>query len=130
MGIADKWRGVNVADFAADYLQEIRSGVDVADGFRDKAVLMGFSAPPEIKWAFLQAAVDGAETEDELGSIAAGPFEDLLGQHGDQYIDLVEARCRVDAKFARMTTAAWRHMMSDDIWGRIQAIQAQVPDPL
>jgi len=130
MSIAEKWKGVNVATLAADWLQEIRSGADVPDGFGSKVVLMDFTAPPEIKWAFLQAAVDSAETDDELGSIAAGPFENLLGHHGDKYIDLVEARCRKDAKFARMTTAAYRHMMSDDVWSRVQAIQAAVPNPL
>ena len=130
MGIAEKWIGVDVAAFAADWLQEVRSGVDVTDGFGSKVVLMGFTAPPEVEWAFLQAAVDRAETDDELYSIAAGPFENLLGHHGDQYIDLVEGRCREDAKFARMTTGAWRYMMSDDVWTRVEAIQAAVPNPL
>jgi hypothetical protein len=130
VGIAEKWKTVDVAGFAADWLQEIRSGLEVSDGFVSKVVLMGVTAPPGIKWTFLQAAVDRAGTDDELRSIAAGPFENLLGHHGEQYIDLVEAHCRENVKFARMTTAAWRHMMSDDVWTRVETIQSAVPDPL
>ncbi|HEX8257794.1 MAG TPA: hypothetical protein VF589_09175 [Allosphingosinicella sp.] len=83
-----------------------------------------------MQWAFLKAAVDCAETNGELRAVAAGPFEHLLGSHGEHYIAQVESRCREDGKFARMTTAAWRHRMGDDVWRRVQAIQAAVPDPL
>ncbi len=120
-----------MAALAALWLEEIRSGREPADDdARMAVVLMNFTAPADVQWKFLQAAVDLAESDDELGTIAAGPFEHLLGHHGADYIELVEARCRDDARFARMTTGAWRHMMSDDVWSRVQAIQAAVPDPL
>lgn len=121
---------MDLAALASAWLQEVRSGEDVTDGFGMQVVLMDFTAASETKWQFLQTAVEAAESDDELGAIAAGPFENLLGRNGEEYISLVEARCREDPKFARMTTGAWRHMMSDDVWARIQAIQAAVPDPL
>jgi hypothetical protein len=74
--------------------------------------------------------VDGADTDNELYAVAAGPFEHLLGTHGEHYIALVECRCHDDAKFARMTTAAYQHLMSEEVWSRVQAIQAAVQDPL
>ncbi len=116
---------------AADWLREIRSNKPPADDDVGSAVvLMNFTATADVQWAFLQAAVDGAETDDELYAVAAGPFEHLLGTHGGHYIALVESRCHDDAKFARMTTAAYQHMMSEEVWGRVQAIQATVQDPL
>ena len=50
---------------------------------------MNFTAPADVQWSFLKAAVTAAETDDELGAIAAGLFEHLLGSHGDEYIALV-----------------------------------------
>lgn len=88
-------------------------------------VLMNFTAPAENQWAFILYAIEAAKTDDELGAIAAGPFEHLLGWHGPAYIDAVEARALSDPKFARMTTYAWQYKMSDDVWRRVQAIQAR-----
>lgn len=86
-------------------------------------VLMNFTHPPEDQWAFIKAAVDAARSEDELGHIAAGPLEHLLGHHGSSYIDAIEDLARHNAKFARTTTGVWRYMMTDDIWARVQVIQ-------
>lgn len=91
----------------------------------DAVVLMNFTAAPEQQWTFLLCAVEAADADDEVGSIAAGPFEHLLGWHGPAYIDAVEARALNDPKFARMTTYAWQYKMPDDVWQRVQAIQAR-----
>ena len=117
--------------FAADWLCEIRTNKPPTDGdVGSSVVLMNFTAAADVQWTFLQAAVAGATTDEELYAIAAGPFEHLLGTHGEDYVALVESCCRADAKFARMTTAAYQHLMSEDVWSRVRAIQATVPNPL
>lgn len=131
MGIAEKWKSYDMTALAADWLREIRNNERPADGDVGSAVvLMNFTATADVQWAFLQAAVDGAETDYELYAIAAGPFEHLLGSHGEHYIALVESRCHDDPKFARMTTAAYQHLMSEEVWSRVQAIQGAAQDPL
>lgn len=50
------------------------------------------------------AAVKHAESDDDLGHIAAGPIEQLLGWHGDQYIERVESQSKLDEKFVRTMT--------------------------
>lgn len=113
------------------WLEEVRSGKEPADDdARSAVVLMNFTAPPEVQWAFLEAAVEGSVGDEELYALAAGPFEHLLGFHGDDYIARVEAKCRTEPKFARMTTGAYRHLMNDDVWSRVQAIQAALDNPL
>lgn len=110
---------------AADWLREIRQGT------RSEAVTeMNFTAPPEVQWSFLTACISMARSDDELTDIAIGPFEHLLGFHGADFIDRVEATARRSVAFARMTTAARRHMMSEDVWQRVQAIQRSAPEPL
>ena len=93
-------------------------------------VMMSFMAPPEKQWEFICSAVASAESDDELAHIAAGPAEHLLGRHGQEFIARMEAHAAADPTFARMLTGVWQHLMPDDIWARVQAIQDGVPDPL
>ncbi|HEX8643746.1 MAG TPA: hypothetical protein VF702_07505 [Allosphingosinicella sp.] len=116
---------------ASLWLEEVISGTEVADDdVRSAVVLMNLTAPPEVQWALLEAAIERSVGDEELLAIAAGPFEHLFGFHGDDYISQFEARCRQDARFARVTTGAYRHLMNDAVWNRVQAIQAGVEKPL
>ena len=91
-----------------------------------EVTLMNFFAAPAQQWEFLEKAVELAENHAQLVAIAAGPFEHLLGHHGDEYIGLVEEKATSDPKFAAMIRDSWRYMMSDEVWARVQAIQARV----
>ena len=93
-------------------------------------VMMNFTAAADDQWQFIRGAVAYAGSDDELGQIAAGPLEHLLGWHGEKFITQVEQQAGADPKFARMLTGAWKYRMSDEVWARVQAIQARVPDPL
>jgi hypothetical protein len=120
-----------MAYFAARWLAELRDGPPAGESAVGQAVaMMNFAAAPEQQWLFIRSAVAQAATDDELGHVAAGPLEHILGRHGDQYIAAVEEEAARDAKFARMLTGVWKYMMSDEVWGRVQAIQARVPAPL
>jgi hypothetical protein len=93
-------------------------------------VLMNFTAPADLQWFFLKYAVSIAAFDNELGAIAAAPFEHLLSFHGEGYISSVETEHRTNQNFSRMTTGAWQCGMSDEIWSAIEAIQAAVIDPI
>ncbi len=91
---------------------------------------MGFTAPADMQWRFILAAIRFAESDDELGHVAAGRIECLLGRHGSEFIVRVEHEAQRDMKFARAMTGVWRHLMTDDVWQRVEAIQRRIPDPL
>jgi hypothetical protein len=91
---------------------------------------MEFTATPEQQWQFILPAVALAETDDELACIAAGPIEHLLGWHGEKYIEKVERQAATDPQFGRALTGVWKYLIKDEIWARVQALQARVPDPL
>lgn len=125
MSIREEWDKVDVRNFVAAWLDERRQGGSDADDSLDmKATLMSFTASPEVQWQFIRSAVEQSVNDDELGTIAAGPFESLMGKHGPAYIDQLEQLCQTHAKFARMTTGAWQHSMSEEVWARVQAIQS------
>ena len=99
---------------------------DVAEEDSDlqqSVVMMNFTAPANVQWAFILEAIARAQTEDQLGAIAAGPMEHLLGHHGDDYIELFEERSATDSKFAAAVRGMWQYKMSDDNWRRIEAIK-------
>jgi hypothetical protein len=111
-------------DFALAWLRQHREGQRERE--RDEGlyvVHMNFTARPEHKWKFILLAVQHAQSDAELGHVAAGPLEHLLSWHGDAFIAAVEEEAKRDPKFARTMTGVWRMKMSDEIWERVQSIQ-------
>jgi hypothetical protein len=86
---------------------------------------MSFTATPDQQWKFILLAMKHAETDEELGHIAAGPMEHLLGWHGDQYIAIVEQEAQQNPKFARMLTGVCKYLMNDTVWQRIESLQGK-----
>lgn len=108
------------ASFAESWLAELRSGDKSEDDRVGASVTwMGFTARPEQQWKFIRLATAAAVSDDELGHIAAGPVECLLGHHGVQFIDEVESLASGDPQFARMLTGVWKYMIPDDVWERL-----------
>jgi hypothetical protein len=114
-----EWR-----DFAEAWLAELREKPSDSKSRVGQAVVsMNFSAASERQWDFILLAVSLAETEEELGHIAAGPIEHLLGWHGKDYIERVEEQAAIDPKFTRTMLGVWQYKMTEEIWSRVQAIQ-------
>ena len=86
-------------------------------------VLMNFTAPPNVQWEYILAAVLLAQNEDQLDALAAGPMEHLLATHGDDYIDQFEALAASNSKFATAVEGVWQNRMSDTVWSRVEAIK-------
>lgn len=134
MSLKEDWESVDASkltELASNWLLELRRDPSQENAeFGQEVVFMNFSAPPEIQWSFVLAAIDLAESDDELGHIAAGPLEHLLGFHGNDYIDRIEAQADADQKIALTLTGVWQHLTTDDVWARVRKIQARVPNPL
>lgn len=134
MPIDKRWEKLTSSDWAAfaeAWLAERRKSKSVEESdVGMSVVLMNFTATPEQQWKFILAAVSLAESDDELGDIAEGPIEHLLGWHGKEYIGLVEMQAAKDPKFARTLTGVWKNKIADDVWARLRALQKQVTNPL
>jgi hypothetical protein len=61
---------------------------------------------PENAWVVIGLLVERAD-EDVLGSIAAGPLEDLLREHGAAMVSRVEAKARRDPVFKQCLGGVW-----------------------
>jgi hypothetical protein len=54
--------------------------------------------------------------------LSAGPLEDLLARHGQDFIALVELEAAADPSFAHLLGGVWKSGMSDDVWAWVQAV--------
>jgi hypothetical protein len=130
----DMWDHLSAQDwsaFARSGLAELQvAASERSDDYEQKVVLMNFTATPEQQWIFIQAAVELAQSDDELGAIAAGPLEHLLGHHGEQYIGPAENLAAASPVFARTLTGMNQYLMSESTWARVRKLQQAVVTPL
>jgi hypothetical protein len=54
--------------------------------------------------------------------LSAGPIEELLARHGENFIDRIEAEARKDPLFATVLGGVWQNSMSDEVWKRLQSV--------
>jgi hypothetical protein len=57
-----------------------------------------------------------------LSNLAAGPVEDILVLHGEEFIGRVEVWSRRDPQFRKLLGAVWQNDMTDEVWRRLQAV--------
>jgi hypothetical protein len=77
---------------------------------------------PETAWSVIQEIIALDHSDQILANVGAGPFEDLMGNHGPQFIDRVEMCSRSHPAFRRMLGIVWKTAISDEVWNRIKAI--------
>jgi hypothetical protein len=117
-------------DIVSGYLEHCRTS---NERFSDAALTvtaMTFMAPPEQQWQMVLEAIRQARNDPDLSHIAAGPIEGLLGRHGEQHIGRMEQQAAADPKFARAMTGVWHYAISDEVWARVQVLQARCPNPM
>lgn len=77
---------------------------------------------PEHAWQCILATVADSRALPFLGILAAGPMEDLLGIHGDAFIERVEHHALQNPTFAWTLGGVWQCQMTDGIWTRVQQV--------
>ena len=77
---------------------------------------------PQLLWQLILAIHSRNQSDDVQCVLAAGPLEDLLANHGSEFIEVVEQRAKDDPSFARLLRGVYRSSMSDDVWRRVTNI--------
>lgn len=80
--------------------RESRSWAD--DRMRDLVMVQ-----PEEAWPLIRAIVAAVDDERTLCGIGAGVLENLVRDHGAQFIDRIESAARGDAKFRVALSCVW-----------------------
>lgn len=77
---------------------------------------------PDDAWKAIHEIRKMNGSDHILSNLAAGPLEDLLVYHGEDFIDRIEDACKEDDQLRRLLGATWQNEMSDSLWSRIKAI--------
>ena len=80
----------------------------------------------ELLWRFILVAYKRDISDRVTAVLAAGPLEDLLAKHGPLYIDRVEQLAKDDGRFNSLLGGVWRNTMTDEVWGRVEAVRKEV----
>ena len=73
---------------------------------------------------------EDTEAKQVLGLVAAGPLEDLLGLHGEDFIGRIEVEAQRDRRIAWMLGGMYQFLMSDEVWARTRRVAVEwPPDP-
>jgi hypothetical protein len=122
------------SQIASDWIAYARLNPTKApDEVHDRGWVMNDCAfdHPELAWDAIKLVVSRYSGEDlfgerenearkVVGGTAAGPLENLLAEHGPQFIDMVEAEARRDRRFMWTLGCVWKNSMNDDVWTRVQ----------
>jgi hypothetical protein len=74
---------------------------------------------PEIVWAAILSIIDKTSNDRVIGNLAAGPLEELIGNHGPAWIDRIENEARRNPKFRHLLGGVWQSS-TPEIWARVE----------
>jgi hypothetical protein len=77
---------------------------------------------PETLWLLILEIHHRDQSATIQQVLSAGPVEDLLARHGENFVDRIEAEARKDPLFAKLLGGVWQNRMSDAVWKRVQAV--------
>lgn len=85
----------------------------------DELISPAYDCDPEGLWQFIQTAYKREMSDRLFAVLAAGPLEDLLCDHGPDFIDRVETEARQNPRFRELLGGVWCRNMAADVWERI-----------
>lgn len=77
---------------------------------------------PHDAFEVVLAIIDANHSDPVIGSLSAGPVEDLLVEHGADIIEFVEIEAKRSPIFACMLGGVWRSSMDESVWCRLNAV--------
>jgi hypothetical protein len=80
---------------------------------------------PEQAWEMIKAVVEFDASPPVMESIAAGPVEELLIQHGEKIIAKVEKDARDSAVIRDLLGGVWKGAMPERVWSKIESLRSQ-----
>ena len=74
---------------------------------------------PELGFVFILSVLATTADEEILGSLSAGPLENLLAFHGASVIDKIEDEARRSPRFRALLRGVWQNKTPDEVWKRV-----------
>ncbi len=82
---------------------------------------------PQDAWEVIVALVGAAKSDSLLEAIGAGPLQDLMVLHGEDYISRVEREAAANPRFRRAMAGAWLDSSDTPVWAKFYQIAGVAP---
>lgn len=73
---------------------------------------------PETCWNAILEILHREPSEKVKDILAAGPLEDLIDTHGEEYIELIEEEAKINSKFRELLRGVWESS-TPEVWNRV-----------
>jgi hypothetical protein len=103
--------------WATAYVERARAGSERARDWADEEFKR---ADPESRWVAILAILEREPGDDVVPVLAAGPLEDLIREHGEQFIERIETEARRNAAFRHLLGGVWM-CGGHAVWTRVDA---------
>ena len=87
-------------------------------------VLLMNGKPNEL-WQFIVMVYPRLNSQRNKAVFAAGPLEDLVSTHGEQYLGKIEELARKDEEFRYLLGGVWQANTPAHIWSRFEKIRGK-----
>ena len=80
---------------------------------------------PQDCWQAILAVLDRTSSEKVLSTLGAGPLEDLIHEHGPEFIGNIEFEARENPPFKELLARVWESS-TPEVWARVQKARGGV----
>ena len=114
------WRGSpEIREMAEAWITKNES-----DWTDDHEQLVGLiHSAPDQALAVILAIMQLTDDLRILGGLGAGPLEDFLGVHGEDYVDTIRALALEHRRMRVVLDDLWQGAMSKQVWHRIEVLK-------
>lgn len=77
---------------------------------------------PQTALAIIRGIAEKNQSREVAAILAAGPFENLLANHGPSVVDSVIEACRASESLRNLLGGVWRSSIANDVWEKLQKI--------
>jgi hypothetical protein len=78
------------------------------------------STDPTTALATILTILATDQSDVVVENLAAGPLEDLLVRHGEEFIDRIEVEATKNPAFKLLLGGVWENTMDPTVWARVQ----------
>ncbi len=77
---------------------------------------------PEEGYKVILAILDRDQSTEIMEILSAGALEDLLSEHGEDFIERIEYEAKDNSDFSNLLGGVWQNSMSDELYARVQKV--------
>ena len=82
---------------------------------------------PSVAWEVICRLVELAPESKSAAFIAAGPLEEFVVAHGEQFLEAISSQARVSQKMQRALGGVWQEsQMPKKVWRQVQKLAGKL----